>query len=218
MPDLVCVLWVLHSLVLLHWLVISFEVINLQGSFPYQISCQGSSVNSSSDFPEIRPWHLSSNPIVVLNFVLTLIMEFDAEEFVGNPSAEELKAARVTKDQLKYIAANFSIQFTHDTKKEHLMTLILTHLGEEPITDPQSETTTSRGSSDTVLLLEVEKVKMQALQMKLDYERAEKEHDREHQLKVLDLQNKGHATQTPNKLQLTKILPLLPQFSDYLSS
>ena len=45
---------------------------------------------------------------------------FDAEEFVGNPSAEELKAAKVSKDQLKYIAANFGIQFTHETRKQRL--------------------------------------------------------------------------------------------------
>ena len=71
------------------------------------------------------------------------------------------------------------------------MTLILTHLGEEPRTDPQSETTTSRDPSDTVLLLEVDRVKMQALQMKLEYEKAEKEREREekalereHQLQV----------------------------------
>ena len=59
---------------------------------------------------------------MVLNFVQTLIMEyqFDAKEFVGNPSAEELNAAKVTKDQLKFIAANFNIQFTHETKKDHL--------------------------------------------------------------------------------------------------
>ena len=46
--------------------------------------------------------------------------QFDAKEFVGNPSAEELNAAKVTKDQLKFIAANFNIQFTHETKKDHL--------------------------------------------------------------------------------------------------
>ena len=39
--------------------------------------------------------------------------------------------------------------------------------------------------------------------------------EREYQLQLFQLQNQGHATQTPNRLQLTKILPLLPQFSDY---
>ena len=105
--------------------------------------------------------------------------QLDAEEFVGNPSGEELKARNVTKDQLKFIAANFNIQFTHATEKDHLMTLILTHLDEELRTDPQSETTTSRGPSDTVLLLEVERVKMQSLQMKLEYEKIETERERE---------------------------------------
>ena len=75
-------------------------------------------------------------------------MEFDQQEFVGNPSVEELKAAKVTKDQLKYIAANFNIQFTHETKKDHLMTLILTHLREEPRIEPLFEAT-SKGSKDT---------------------------------------------------------------------
>ena len=63
-------------------------------------------------------------------------MEFNVEEFVGNPSIEELKVAKVTKDQLKYIAANFNIQFTHETKKDHLMTLILTHLGDKQAASP----------------------------------------------------------------------------------
>ena len=75
-------------------------------------------------------------------------MEFDAQEFVGNPSVEEPKAAKATKDQLKYIAANFNIQFTYETKKDHLMTLILTHLREEPRIEPLFEAT-SKGSKDT---------------------------------------------------------------------
>lgn len=188
-------------------------------------------------------------------------MEFDPQEFVGNPSVEELKAAKVTKDQLKYIAANFNIQFTHETKKDHVMALILTHLGEEPRIEPLLEATslgpedasllqdveeekrteplleaTSMGSKDASLFLEVERVKLQALTMKLKYEErerdernrereyqlrmqqleiAEKAREREHELKVLQLQSQSNTTQTSNKIQITKFLPLLPQFSDY---
>lgn len=138
--------------------------------------------------------------------------QFNAEEFVGNPSIEELKAAKVNKDQLKYIAANFGIQFTHETRKDHLMTLILTHLGEQG-TSSQSVTDTTQGPSAHILL-EIEKVKMQTLQMKLEYESREKERERNHQLVLLQ-HNQIPTTQTPNKLQVTKLLPLLPQFSDY---
>ena len=80
-------------------------------------------------------------------------MEFDAQEFVGNPSVEELKAAKATKDQVKYILLP-----THEAKKDHLMTLILTHLGEEPRIEPLLEAT-SLGPKDASLLQDVEEVK-----------------------------------------------------------
>lgn len=48
-----------------------------------------------------------------------------------------------------------------------------------------------------------------------EHEREYQRGEREHHLQVLQLQNQGHATQTPNRLQVAKFLPLLPQFSDY---
>ncbi len=49
----------------------------------------------------------------------------DHREFVGNPSVEELKASKITKNRLKYIASGFEIPFQHDIRKDDLMTLIL---------------------------------------------------------------------------------------------
>ncbi len=60
-----------------------------------------------------------------------MVKFLDHREFVENPSVENLKASKVTKDQLKYIASRFEIPFQHDIQKDDLMTLILTHLGEE---------------------------------------------------------------------------------------
>lgn len=39
--------------------------------------------------------------------------QFNAEESIGNLYVEELEAAKFTEDQLRYISANFGIQFTH---------------------------------------------------------------------------------------------------------
>ena len=44
---------------------------------------------------------------------------------------------------------------------------------------------------------------------------AEKSREREHELKVLQLQSQSNTTQTSKKMQITKFLPLFPQFSDY---
>ncbi len=55
----------------------------------------------------------------------------DHREFVGNLSVEELKASKVTKDQLKYIASGFEVPFHYDIRKDGLMTLILTDLGKQ---------------------------------------------------------------------------------------
>lgn len=38
--------------------------------------------------------------------------KFNAEEFVGKPSVEELETERINKDQPNYIAGNSNIQFT----------------------------------------------------------------------------------------------------------
>ncbi|XP_050705709.1 uncharacterized protein LOC126991056 [Eriocheir sinensis] len=171
-------------------------------------------------------------------------MVFNVEEFVGNPSVEELKTATVTVEQLKYIATNYNIPFTSQTRKPELMSLILAHLGDpEEEADHLMESPTSLGSANLAIALEIERVKMQALQMKLEYEkearalereekalereekalereekaleREEKALEREHQLSVLQLQSSDRGTRTPNRLQITKFLPLMPQFSDY---
>lgn len=154
-------------------------------------------------------------------------MVFNVEEFVGNPSVEELKTATVTVEQLKYIATNYNIPFTSQTRKPELMSLILAHLGDpEEEADHLMESPTSLGSANPAIALEIERVKMQALQMKLEYEKEARalEHERneeskarehEHQLSVLQLQSSDGGTRTPNRLQITKFLPLMPQFSDY---
>lgn len=48
--------------------------------------------------------------------------QLDHREFVGNPSIEELKTKKVTKDQLKYIAQSFGVPFTSEHRKDSLLT------------------------------------------------------------------------------------------------
>lgn len=165
---------------------------------------------------------------------------FDPKEFVGNPSVEELKKSRVTKDNLKYIAQNFDIPFTSDHRKDDLMTLILTHLGETDET-PGPQDSSVQGSS---LALEIEKVKLNALQMKIQHEkeqadevnklrqseldfaekqsqreeleaekqRQEAQKQREHELQLAQLRVSAPASHPP--IHISKHLPLLPNFVD----
>ncbi|MPC52494.1 hypothetical protein E2C01_046364 [Portunus trituberculatus] len=71
------------------------------------------------------------------------------DEFVGNRSVAELKNAKITKNELKYLATNFNLAFPSDIRKEELRTLILTHLGEE--------TSVLSNLVDSSLLVEIEK-------------------------------------------------------------
>lgn len=40
---------------------------------------------------------------------------FNVQEFVGNPSVGEPNTSNATKDQFKFIATSFGIQFPRDT-------------------------------------------------------------------------------------------------------
>lgn len=151
------------------------------------------------------------------------------EEFVGNPSILELKNKRATKEQLKYIAKNFGIQYSHDTRKDDLMTLILVHLGAD------KEATDKQESSplDSSLALEIERVKANALLMKMKHDKeqrqieleyAERQHQHEKEQRQLELESaerqRQHELQmaqlrgfSPStSVHISKHLPLLPQF------
>ena len=161
------------------------------------------------------------------------------EEFVNNPSIAELKSKRVTKEQLKFIASNFGLQFSHDLRKDALMTLILAHLGEDKEATEEQEAS----SLDSSLALELEKVKLHALQMKIEHEKQQREHEkqqreqqrehekqqreqqREHEREQLEYTHLEAERQRQHDLQLvqmqqtsstpvhiSKHLPLLPQF------
>lgn len=51
------------------------------------------------------------------------------DQFIGNPSVQELRSRKVTKEQLKYIAQNFSTPFSYGTCKNELISLIVAHFG-----------------------------------------------------------------------------------------
>ena len=69
-----------------------------------------------------------------------------------------------TLDQLKYIAANYGINFTSQTKKADLLTLILAQLGShEEEANHHMENPSSMVSSEPALALEIERVKIWAL-------------------------------------------------------
>lgn len=80
--------------------------------------------------------------LVIPNLIIVKMatVTFDVHEFVGNPSVEELESSNPTKDQLKFIATNFGIQYSHDITKDQLRSLILAHLGMDSETRPQIST------------------------------------------------------------------------------
>ena len=78
--------------------------------------------------------------------------DFNPEEFVGNPSALELKSKKVIKDQLKTVALDFGINFPRDIRKDTLMSLVLAHLGEVEQTSEIQESS----HQDLSLALEIE--------------------------------------------------------------
>lgn len=117
---------------------------------------------------------------------------------------------QVTKDQLKYVAHNLGISFTQIYEKMNEW-LILAHLGEEPGIKAQFRN--SNQVQDPMIALEIEKVKLQALQIKLACEEKKREREREHQLTMIHYQRPSH---TADKLKIAKYLPPLPQLSDIL--
>lgn len=55
---------------------------------------------------------------------------FGLDEFVGNSSVAELKEAKLTTNDLKYIAQTSNISFPSNTRKEEIGAFILTHFGD----------------------------------------------------------------------------------------
>lgn len=96
--------------------------------------------------------------------------EFEPIEFVGNPSVEELKAAYVGKDDLKYLSTSYNIPFTSSTTKTHSKAMILARLGETR-NDPPTVTPTA----NTQEVLEIERVKVEATILKLQLQLTERE-------------------------------------------
>lgn len=91
--------------------------------------------------------------------------DFDPILFVGNPSVEQLDLDVVTKDDLKFIATSFRIPFAHSTTKDELRQSIGIYL---EATDPPTHFRASTPDPHTTL--EIETVKLQAMQFKLQQE------------------------------------------------
>ncbi len=94
--------------------------------------------------------------------------ELNLDAFCSNPSVAELQTAKVTKNDLKYIARQFDLSYPSDIRKEELRTQILVHLG--------GEATSAASQHDASLMLELEKLKLMAAR---EREREERELRRE---------------------------------------
>ncbi len=90
--------------------------------------------------------------------------ELNLDAFCSNPSVAELQTAKVTKNDLKYIARQFDLSYPSDIRKEELRTQILVHLG--------GEATNAASQHDASLMLELEKLKLMAAR---EIEREERE-------------------------------------------
>lgn len=107
---------------------------------------------------------------VIVTVVSLTMVNFDPVEFVSNPSVEDLDSDNITKDDLKYIATIFRIPFTHSTTKDELKANIDAYLR---ATDPPIRHNISL--PDPQATLEIENVKLQTMQLKLQSEFAERE-------------------------------------------
>lgn len=109
---LVIVAIVSHKCVLVHWLL---------QFIPGDILCVSQFVIISYVIFNIMPFScstLSLEPFVVMS-------EFNVLEIVDNPSVEEFKNTKISKDDLKYILKSFGIAFNVDVRKDRLRSLIL---------------------------------------------------------------------------------------------
>ncbi|XP_063847248.1 uncharacterized protein LOC135092563 [Scylla paramamosain] len=97
--------------------------------------------------------------------------ELNLDAFCSNPSVAELQTAKVTKDDLKYIARQFDLSYPSDIRKEELRTQILVHLG--------GEATSAASQHDASLMLELEKLKLMAAREEREAAREREREERE---------------------------------------
>ncbi|XP_071548915.1 uncharacterized protein [Panulirus ornatus] len=138
--------------------------------------------------------------------------DFDPVRFVSNPSVEELDSDNITKGNLKFIVTTFRVPFTHSTTKDELKSNIEAYLRATDFTTHHCTST-----PDLQTTLEIETVKLQALQVKLQTELAERETTRlkhEHELKVLQLKQSIPDAEAPVKFDVAKHVKLLPIFTE----
>ncbi|XP_071542904.1 uncharacterized protein [Panulirus ornatus] len=138
--------------------------------------------------------------------------DFDPVRFVSNHSVEELDSDNITKDNLKFIATTFRVPFTRSTIKDELKSNIEAYLRATDFTTHHCTST-----PDLQTTLDIETVKLQALQVKLQTELAERESMRlkhEHELKVLQLKQSIPDTEALVKFDVAKHVKLLPIFSE----
>ena len=161
---------------------------------------------------------------------------FNAEEFVGNPSVDELYSDSVRKDDLKYIAGQYNIPFNSNTTKAHLRALITAHLRDSD--DPHSSSQVNNPQET----LEIEKVKLEAVKLRLQFELAERENarlkfqqeerfrevereerarERQHEIHLLQLQQQqqqllqqGTPAPPVPQCDIAKYIKLIPNFSE----
>ncbi|KAK4314491.1 hypothetical protein Pmani_014196 [Petrolisthes manimaculis] len=95
--------------------------------------------------------------------------DFDEPTFVLNPSVDEFISTEIRKDDLKFIATSFKLEFQADIRKAELKRLITKHLGGKDIRDDLSVVSVN----DAQTLLEIERLKFEILRFKVDYEREE---------------------------------------------
>ncbi|XP_042877134.1 uncharacterized protein LOC122256474 [Penaeus japonicus] len=145
---------------------------------------------------------------------------FDVNEFICRPSVEVLQSSNPRKDDLKYIATHFKIDYNPDITKPQLQQLILEHLRSE---EGQDGSSLSAMNTDSQTLLELEKLKFQTLilesqerekdRLEKERDRQEREKDRQHELQILQLkQTVSH--ERSSYVDITKFTKLTPCFSE----
>ena len=111
--------------------------------------------------------------------------DFNAVEFTECPSVEALKTSQPRKDDLKYIATHFKINFPSTITKAELLKQLIRYFGGDTSDSDEEHNTKVESkkvspTTDTNLLYQIEKLKCEQML----FNAQEKEKDRQYELQV----------------------------------
>ena len=117
--------------------------------------------------------------------------DFNAVEFTECPSVEALKSSQPRKDDLKYIATHFKINFPSTITKAELLKQLIRYFGGDTSDSDEEHNTKVESkkvspTTDPNVLYQIEKMKYEQML----FNAQEKEKDRQYELQVRERQKR----------------------------